>query len=139
MSDIRLTSQNAIVTHPTLTTEQKELERLKKVCCEFEALLVKQLFAEMRKSATDGWMGGNFQAKFYEDFLDDAIAQQITTGKGIGISEMLYSQLKEIVVRRFARRPDSEDGSTFESPRAPQKDSGGGSPAEKILFKEKSS
>jgi len=102
MNDIRSTFQNAITTHFFSAQEQKELERLKKACCEFEALLVKQLVAEMRKSATEGLMGGNFQAKFYEDFLDDAIAKQITAGKGIGVSDLLYSRMKEVVLRRFS-------------------------------------
>ncbi|HWP30860.1 MAG TPA: rod-binding protein [Fimbriimonadales bacterium] len=139
MNGIQFSSRNAVATHPALTAEQKELARLKKACCEFEALLVKQLFAEMRKSATEGWMGGNFQAKFYEDFLDDAIAKQITTGKGIGISEMLYSQMKEVVLSRFSNRAESQDGKIRESSSAPQKNNGGRSPAEKILLKEKTS
>lgn len=132
MNDIRFFFQDAVAAHPALTAEQKELQRLKKACCEFEALLVKQLVAEMRKSATEGWMGRNFQAKFYEDFLDDAMAKQITSGKGIGISELLYSQMKQVVMRRFAAEKLHESSHALD-------ENNGGAIYSEIFSKEKDS
>lgn len=73
---------------------QRELSKLRKASQDFEAMFVRQLVAEMRKSSTSSLMVEGVQADVYASFMDDAIANAVVTGKGIGIAQLLYKELE---------------------------------------------
>jgi len=71
-------------------------QELMDACEAFESYYLNSLFKEMRasvpkKSLTEASAGRDI----YEDMLYDAYAQEIASGKGTGIKDMLYKQLKK--------------------------------------------
>ena len=69
-------------------------KQLKKVCEDFEAIFIKQLFKEMRKTLSNGGiMGKSVRAQIYQDIIDEQIALKMAHAGGIGIGEKLYRAL----------------------------------------------
>lgn len=69
-------------------------EALEVAAKQFEAYLVQQLLREARAANPEGGaLGGGEGASFYEDMYDKQIALSVTSGRGIGIAEMLVQQL----------------------------------------------
>jgi flagellar protein FlgJ len=101
---------------------KKELAQLKRVTKDIEAVFLKHLVSEMRKGINEGMFGANFQARFYSDYMDDAIAQQISRGKGIGIAEMLYTKLEPIVINQIIAKQKLSDQSQLTNDNAKSKD-----------------
>lgn len=101
---------------------KKELAQLKRVTKDIEAVFLKHLVSEMRKGINEGMFGANFQARFYSDYMDDAIAQQISRGKGIGIAEMLYTKLEPIVINQIIAKQKLSDQSQLTNDNAKNKD-----------------
>lgn len=77
-----------------LSREEKE-KRLKKACDQFEALLVKMVLKSMRDATPkEGLFGSGLDQDIYTSMMDDALAESIATGKGLGISRTMYEQMK---------------------------------------------
>ncbi|MCH8274231.1 MAG: rod-binding protein [Armatimonadetes bacterium] len=81
---------------------QKELHRLRKATRGVEAIFLKMLISEMRKGSVQSMFGDSLEAKIYADFLDEAVAAQVASGRGIGIGDMLYQRMEEILLRQLA-------------------------------------
>lgn len=65
-----------------------------KAAQQFEALLTQQLFKSMRAgSLGDDVMGGG-QTGFYQDLFDQQMAVHLSSGKGLGLADMLVRQLR---------------------------------------------
>ncbi|MCT4545208.1 MAG: rod-binding protein [Vallitalea sp.] len=78
--------------------EKQDEKELKKACTEFEQYFVNQLFQEMKKTVHSGGLMQKSQGeKIFEDMLYDEYSKEISKGKGIGISEMLYKQLSRSI------------------------------------------
>ncbi|MEM9194165.1 MAG: rod-binding protein [Myxococcota bacterium] len=61
---------------------------------QFESLVVRQLLAVLRKTAPSGTMMGGGQAgEMYMQMFDDAIAERLAEGGGIGLGSMLEGAL----------------------------------------------
>ncbi|MBC7959645.1 MAG: rod-binding protein [Vallitaleaceae bacterium] len=74
--------------------EKKDDAKLKKACQDFEGYYIQQLFTEMRKTVPDGGLLEKSQGnEIYEDMLYEEYSKNISSGKGFGISDMLYKQL----------------------------------------------
>jgi flagellar protein FlgJ len=66
-------------------------EKLKAACKAIEGLFASQLMSEIGKG-----MGGtdeSQQSGMYQDFIQQALAQQVTNGGGFGLAKMLESSL----------------------------------------------
>jgi len=71
--------------------------RLKNACAEFEAVFINYLLKTMRSSVTGGGILGESEAgKLFKSMLDEKMAQEIASGGGLGIGDMLSEQLKEV-------------------------------------------
>lgn len=71
-------------------------EALKEACEEFEAYYLNKVFSEMRKSIPKSGLMEDSQGRdMYEDMLYEAYTKEIASGKGAGLKEMLYKQLKK--------------------------------------------
>ena len=70
-------------------------KKLKEACDGFEAMFLRQLMGEMRKTVPEGGLFEKNQAeKIWQSQLDGEIADRVATGgRGIGISDVLYRQL----------------------------------------------
>lgn len=67
---------------------------IRKAAQQFEALLTQQLFKNMRAgSLGDDVMGGG-QTGFYQDLFDQQMAVHLSSGKGLGLADMLVKQLR---------------------------------------------
>lgn len=67
---------------------------IRKAAQQFEALLTQQLFKNMRAgSLGDDVMGGG-QSGFYQDLFDQQMAVHLSSGKGLGLADMLVRQLR---------------------------------------------
>lgn len=69
-------------------------EALREVAGQFEALFIQTLLKNMRDASLgDGLFGDSEEHKMYESMLDQQLALEMASGKGIGIAEMLVRQL----------------------------------------------
>ncbi len=91
--DPKFLASQAIQKQPELKGK-KSPEELKKVCQQFEALLVNSMFKEMRNTIPDGGLIPRGQGEdMYREMLDWEIAQSMSKRQGIGIAEVLYRQI----------------------------------------------
>ncbi len=96
-------SPNAIQGNPLKNTTGKEktrqdLKSLRQSCREFEAVFIDQMYKSMRKSMPEnGLIPQDNASKIYQDMLDMQMARETAKGKGIGIGEAMFNQLKVFV------------------------------------------
>lgn len=76
-------------------TEPKEEEKIWRAAQDFEAFFLAQLFSEMRKTIpkTD-FFGSRKKEELFQGLLDEAVCKNLAKGKGLGLAEMLYKQIK---------------------------------------------
>jgi len=68
--------------------------KLKEACQGFEEIFINMMLKEMRKGIPrSGLFPDSLQKDIYTGMFDQQIAREISTGKGIGIAEMLYERL----------------------------------------------
>ncbi len=76
--------------------KENDPQALKTVAKQFESLFLNMLMQNMRK-ANDSFSAGSYfdsnQTKFYRDMLDQQLSLSLSSGKGVGISEVLVRQL----------------------------------------------
>lgn len=76
--------------------EKKNDEDLKKACKEFEGYYLQQMLSEMRKTVPESGLLEKSEGRtIYEDMLYEEYAKNISKGKGLGVSDMLYKQLSK--------------------------------------------
>ena len=70
-------------------------EELEKATQQFEALLLNMMIREMRKTVPEATLFPDSMAKeLFTDMLDEKIADSMAERGGIGISRMLFDQLR---------------------------------------------
>ncbi|KXG77974.1 Peptidoglycan hydrolase FlgJ [Fervidicola ferrireducens] len=81
----------------TGNSESQKAE-LKKACQQFEAIFLRYLLKEMRKTVPNGGLFGNsLSFNIFQSLYDDALSEELSRNKGIGIAEELYRQLSKYV------------------------------------------
>lgn len=83
---------------------KRELGRVRKAAQDIEAIFLKQLIGEMRKSQFGSPFGKGIESQMYSDYLDEAIAQKIASARGIGIADAMYKTLESVSLRSFAAK-----------------------------------
>lgn len=77
-----------------LAAENKDPAVLREVAGQFEALFVQSLLKNMREASLgDPLFGNSEQHEMYQEMLDQQLAVEMATGKGIGLADMLVRQL----------------------------------------------
>ena len=72
----------------------KENQKLKDTCKEFEALFIKQMLSSMKKTVTkSGLIKENMGEKIFDDMLYDDYAKSMADSSDFGIADMMYKQL----------------------------------------------
>jgi flagellar protein FlgJ len=76
--------------------ENKDKEQLRKACIEFESYFVHMMFKEMRKSvdSSSGIFPKGQAETIFQDMLDEEVAKAIANGRGIGLADMMFRQMK---------------------------------------------
>ncbi|MDO9043236.1 MAG: rod-binding protein [Desulfocapsaceae bacterium] len=74
----------------------KNLQALRKSCRDFEAIYTQEMYKAMRKTVPDGGIfdNKNMANGLYKEMLDMEIAKIAAAGKGNGIGEAMYQQMK---------------------------------------------
>ncbi len=74
--------------------ERNDPEVLREVASQFEALFVQQMLKSMRDASLgDPLLGNSDQHDMYQDLMDKQLALEMSSGKGIGLADMLVRQL----------------------------------------------
>ena len=66
---------------------------LREVARQFESIFTKMMLDSMRSASFGDPMFGSDQADMYQDMMDDQMAIQLSSGRGIGLADMLIRQL----------------------------------------------
>lgn len=84
------------------TADPAREKRIKKVCADFEAMLVFQLLKTMRQSSPKhGFLKPSQAQQTYEMMLDQKIAEELAyKGGGLGLQKMLYNQITERIPKK---------------------------------------
>ena len=77
-----------------LAAENKDPAVLREVAGQFEALFIQTLMKNMREASLgDPLLGNNDQHEMYQEMMDQQLAVEMASGKGIGLADMLVRQL----------------------------------------------
>ncbi|MBU0729637.1 MAG: rod-binding protein [Proteobacteria bacterium] len=69
-------------------------KKLRKACADFEAIILKQMLATMRKSIPkSGLVDTSYAQEMYQSLHDDGLAEKMAHTKGMGFGEILFQQL----------------------------------------------
>ncbi len=72
-----------------------EKARLRKVCADFESIFVHYILKSARKAIPQsGIFNSSHESKIYRSMMDERMAQAAARGRGMGLGQMLYEQLK---------------------------------------------
>jgi peptidoglycan hydrolase FlgJ len=73
-------------------------KKLMDVCTEMESLFVAKMLKEMRNTVhKTGWIDGGFAEEIFQDMLYDEYALSLSKNSSLGLSKMLYDELKRKV------------------------------------------
>jgi len=76
----------------------RDLQSLRKSCREFEAIYIQEMYKAMRKTVPDsGLFEKDMASELYREMLDMEMAKATAAGKGTGIGEAMYQQMKDKV------------------------------------------
>lgn len=95
-----------------LQSKQAPGEALKATAQQFESLFVNMLLKSMRDATPADGMFDNEQTRMYTEMMDRQLSQKMaTTGKGLGLADMLVKQLS-----RFATPGAGAENLAADSP-----------------------
>ncbi len=76
--------------------KEKDDEKLKESCKQFEGYFVQTMYKEMQKTVDDknSLFPKSQATTTFTDFLVEEYSKNISTGRGIGIADMMYKTMK---------------------------------------------
>lgn len=64
---------------------------------QFESLLVKQMLESMWKTVpSNGLLSGSHEESMYRDMLNEALANSIAEGRGLGVKDVILKDFKKL-------------------------------------------
>ena len=69
---------------------------IEKVSRDFESVFVHKLLTAMRKTVPKSDLLDSFASDMYQSMMDEEIAKEMSTKKGMGMGEMIYNELSNI-------------------------------------------
>lgn len=82
----------------------RDLRALREHTREFEALFINEMFKAMRQTVPQGGLVEKSSASgIYEEMLDMERARHASRGRGFGLAEAMYEQLRHLVENRLDR------------------------------------
>lgn len=64
---------------------------------QFEALILQEMMKSMWKTVPDGGvLSGSREEETYRDMLNEAVAQSIASGKGVGIKDVIAKDINKL-------------------------------------------
>ncbi len=77
-----------------LTPGASKQQKLRKACTDFEAVFISKMWEQMRATVPKGGMFNSQQSEMYRSIFDRDFSEKLAGDGGIGLGDMLYSQLK---------------------------------------------
>lgn len=72
----------------------KDDKELKKVCNDFEGIILRMMYKEMRATVKKSDLIPNDPGRdIFESMMDDELMKEASKGAGLGLAEVLYKQL----------------------------------------------
>lgn len=100
MENHKITSSQITIPENIKEEIQKDPNKKKlfNASVEFEAIFVKLMLKEMKKSiAKSHWIHGGYAEEIFEDLLTDEQAKEISKNNNLGLAEKIYSSLSKFV------------------------------------------
>ena len=69
---------------------------IEKVSRDFESVFLHKLLTAMRKTVPKSDLLESFASDMYQSMMDEEIAKEMSTKKGMGMGEMIYNELSNI-------------------------------------------
>ena len=69
---------------------------IEKVARDFESVFLHKLLTAMRKTVPKSGLLDSFASDMYQSMMDEEIAKEMSTKKGMGMGEMIYNELSNI-------------------------------------------
>jgi Rod binding domain-containing protein len=95
--------------------EYKGDAELKKLAQQFESIFMNQLMKSMRATLPKDGLLSSFSVDMYESMFDQEVAGEMSKGKGMGLADVLYTQLS----RMNGTAPETEENSESGEPAKP--------------------
>jgi peptidoglycan hydrolase FlgJ len=93
MDTLNISSQFAFKAPADSADRVKDM-KLRQACADFEAIMLRQVLAAMRKSVPEGGLlEGGYAGDMYRSMQDEQLASNLAHGKGMGLGEALYRQV----------------------------------------------
>jgi flagellar protein FlgJ len=82
----------------------RDLKSLRESTREFEALFINEMFKAMRKTVPDGGLiEKDMSEDIFREMMDMELARSASSGKGIGLGEDMFEQLRHLIDNRLDR------------------------------------
>jgi len=89
-------TSNDFEKHLNSVLEKKDDTELKKVCKEFEGILMEMMYKQMKATVPkSGLLKEDFGNQMYQSMMDEKIVEEAVNAGGIGLGEQLYKLLKD--------------------------------------------
>jgi Rod binding domain-containing protein len=76
------------------SAQDKETERLRKACADFEAIFISQMFKVMHESSEESSIfGDGLGADLYQGLFDEKVSEKLAESGSLGIGKVLYQKL----------------------------------------------
>ncbi len=91
----------------------KDEKRLKEACKEFEGIMLSMMFKQMRNTIPKSdLIPSDAGRDIFESMLDEALMEEASKGRGIGLADVLYKQLSRNLA---AQKPENLAGQESEN------------------------
>jgi Rod binding domain-containing protein len=99
--------KHSLVAIQSGANESNQVQNLRKVCADFEAIFISKMLQTMRKANGESSLfGDGMGAQIYQSLFDNKIAESVAHGGGMGIGDILFRELSQNI----------EDGQIDQSP-----------------------
>ena len=98
---------------------------IEKVSRDFESVFLHKLLTAMRKTVPKSGLLDSFASDMYQSMMDEEIAKEMSTKKGMGMGEMIYNELSNINRVRRGQSIQSTYTELKTGPRIQEKELGG--------------
>lgn len=96
--DPRIVTGGTATKAPVEKRAERDLKSLRESSREFETLFVMEMFKAMRKAVPEGGLFEKDAAsEMYQEMLDGETAKAAASGKGIGLGEAMFEQMRGLI------------------------------------------
>jgi len=111
-------TRQALALQPDLSVKPNSPEQLRKVCRQFESVLLQNMLKSMRATVPKGGLldEGN-DAQVYQQMFDAQIVQEAAAHSNLGLGESLYRQLSQHLAQPADAAATAEAGAAGVEPK----------------------